>query len=395
MQLFIAIYLCLAAVLWAIQSVRATLGIKGLPHLERVAPLAKDRCPRISIIFAARDEAQKLPGALATLLALDYPDYEIIAVDDRSTDATGRILDDFAPRDRRLRVLHVESLPAGWLGKPHALEIGHLASNGEWLVFTDADVHFAPDTLRRAMAIAADQRLDHLPLLTKMEMESFWERVVMIYFTLAFTIGSEMWRTNNPRSSAYMGIGAFQLIRRTAYEAIGGHRRLAMEVVDDIKIGKLVKRGGFRSQVGIASQHLSVRWHSGLGNIVRGTTKNFFAVTGFRLWYACFQLFGLVVMSVLPWIALVWLALMPAHEASKLHWVALGGASAAVGIMIFIHTATALANECFPAYGLTHPIGALLVAWMLARSTAVTLWRGGIVWRETFYPLKELKRGLV
>jgi glycosyltransferase involved in cell wall biosynthesis len=391
--LIITIYLGLVTTLWAIQSLRAAVGMNRLPHVERFAPLAKDRCPRISIIFAARDEAEKLPGALATLLALDYPDYEVVAVDDRSSDATGRILDDFASRDTRLRVLHVTSLPPGWLGKPHALHLGQQASTADWLIFTDADVHFAPDLLGRGMAIALQQELDHLSLFAKMEMKGFWERVAMTYFAMGFAIGQEAWRTIDPRSSTYIGIGAFQLIRRSAYESVGGHRRLAMEVVDDMKLGKLVKRGGFRSQVGIALRHLSVRWHSGLGNIIRGTTKNFYAVSGYRLWYASLQVIGTLILSVLPWISLAWLVLSPGH--GLWYWFALLAAAGAVAVPLLVHAATAVVSECSPLYALTHPLGALILSWMLIRSTAVTLWQGGIVWRDTFYPLEELRRGLV
>jgi glycosyltransferase involved in cell wall biosynthesis len=395
LQIIVAIYLCLVAAVWTVQSLRTAIGISGLPHVGRFAPLAKERCPRISIIFAARDESENIRGALTTLVALDYPNYEIIAVDDRSTDATAQILEEFASRDAKLRVIHIDSLPAGWLGKPHALEAGHQAATGEWFVFTDADVHFAADVLSRVMTIAIQEKLDHLSLFAKVEMVGFWERVVMTYFGLGFAIGQEIWRANNPKSSSYVGIGAFQLIRREAYEAFGGHRPLAMEVVDDMKLAKLVKRGGFRTQVAIAPDHVWVRWHAGVKNLVHGTTKNFFAVMGFRFWYTCLQLFGLLAMSVVPWVAFLWLASMPIHGATRLHLIALMAAAVAVGIPLVMHAAAALYNKCSPLYGLTHPFGALIMAWMVARSTIVTLWQGGIVWRETFYPLEELKRGLV
>jgi glycosyltransferase involved in cell wall biosynthesis len=377
------------AVIWTIQSVRAAVGIMRLPRLERILPLANESCPRISIIFAARDEAEKLPVALETMLAFDYPDYEVIAVDDRSADSTGRILDDFATRYSRLRVIHISSLPQGWLGKPHALDQGFQLATGNWIVFTDADVHFAPDTIRRVMQLAADQRLDHLTLITRLEMIGFWERVAMTYFGLGFSIGTEVWRTSNPRSSRYTGIGAFQLVRKDVYEQIGGHRRLAMEVVDDMKLGKIVKLGGFRSQVGLASQHVSVHWHTGLKNIIRGTTKNFFAVAGFRVWWVAFHVFGILLMSVFPWAALIWLL------AERVHTAALVFCAIAVAIPLIMHTAIAIRAKISPLYGLTHPIGALLFAWMILRSTVITLWRGGVVWRDTFYPLADLRRGLI
>jgi glycosyltransferase involved in cell wall biosynthesis len=377
------------AAIWAVQSTRAAIGVSRLPRLERIPPLADDNCQRVSIIFAARDEAAKLPAALESMLALAYPDYEVIAVDDRSADSTGRIMDEFAAHNSHLRVVHIKSLPQGWLGKPHALDQGFQLATGNWIIFTDADVQFAPDTLRRVINLAASQRLDHLTLITRLVMVGFWERVAMTYFGLGFSIGTETWRTSNPHSSRYTGIGAFQLIRKDVYETIGGHRRLAMEVVDDMKLGKIVKLGGFRSQVGFASEHISVHWHAGLGNIIRGTTKNFFAVAGFRVWWVAFHVFGILLMSVFPWIALTWLL------AARIHTAATVFCATAVAIPLIMHTAIAIRAKISPLYGLTHPIGAVLFAWMILRSTVVTLWRGGVVWRDTFYPLADLRRGLI
>jgi hypothetical protein len=389
LYILLTIALGIPAVLWAIQSVRAANGMSRLPRVERFAPLEKSKCPRVSIMFAARDEAEKLPAALATLLALDYPDYEVIAVDDRSADATGKILDDFANRDSRLRVLHITELPAAWLGKPHALDRAYQLATGSWFVFTDADVNFAPDSLSRIMTLATTQQLDHLALMTEMIMVGFWERIVMTYFGLGFTLGTEPWQASNPRSAKFIGIGAFQLMRRTVYDAVSGHRKLAMEVIEDMKMGKLVKAAGFRSQAGLASQHIRVRWQAGLGNLVRGTTKNFFAAAGFNLPLVSVQVFGILLMSVFPWIAL------PCLLIARVHGLPLVFASIAFGIALIVHVTVSISAEVSPLYGFSHPIGALIFAWMLTRSTVITLRRGGIVWRDTFYPLVELRRGLV
>src|SRR5262249_51176913 len=177
----------------------------------------------------------------------------------------------------RLRAIHVRELPADWLGKPHGLQKAYEASSGEWLVFTDADVHFAPDLLRRAIALAEARKLDHLTLFGDVEMNGFWDRALLTFFALGFSVASNASAVSNPKSKAYVGVGAFQLLRRTAYEASGTHARLAMEVVDDMKLGKIVKQAGFRSGAALAQSFVSVRWHSGLGNIIRGVTKNFFA----------------------------------------------------------------------------------------------------------------------
>jgi glycosyltransferase involved in cell wall biosynthesis len=309
---------------------------------------------------------------------------EVIAVDDRSQDATGRILCEFAVEHQRLRVVHVTQLPAGWLGKPHALQKAYEASRGEWLIFTDADVRFKKDLLRRAIAIVKARNLDHLTLLCDVEMVGFWETVLITFFGLGFHLAADPARVSDPRSSRYVGVGAFQLVRRSAYEAGGTHKRLAMEVVDDMKLGKIVKEAGFRSSCGVAQDFVVVRWHAGLGNLVRGVTKNFFAGAGYSLGLVAAQLTGLLMMNVLPFVGVFF-----THG-----WVRVFCAIAVV-IAVCFQAGIAMVMRVSPLYALTHPLGGLLFSYMLTRSTVVTLRQGGIIWRDTFYPLEELKRGVV
>lgn len=380
----LAIALGTLAVLWAIQAVRVFVGMSRLPLLAGAPPLADAECPRISVLFAARDESEKLPQALPTLLAQDYPNYEVIAVDDRSTDATGTMLDDFAARDPRLNVLHLREIPPGWLGKPHALQRAYERASGEWLVFTDADVRFAPDVLRRAMSLARRDGFDHLSLLVSLDLRGFWEKAMVTFWMMGFTFSFEPWRVSNPRSSRYVGVGAFQLVRRHTYERAGTHRRLALEVVDDMKLGKIVKAAGFRSGVGRSEERIRVRWHDGAGNIIRGLEKNAFAANEFSLRRVFAGLIAMVLFDLLPFIAVVF-----AH--GPVRWTA----AACVAMAVLSQGAMAVGARVSPLYGFTHPIGALLMAWTVARSAYVTLRRGGVLWRGTFYPLSELRKGMV
>ena len=378
------IALSLAAFLWTVEVLALAQGIPSIPALANTPPLADADCPTVSILFAARDEAEELPGALATFLTVDYPRYDVVAVDDRSVDETRTILDAAARKDSRLKSVHLSSLPQGWLGKPHALQRAYEQSSGEWLVFTDADVHFAPDLLRRAIGLAREKGWDHLTLLAEAKMDSPGEKVMMAFFALAFLIGSRPWEAQQANSRGYSGVGAFQLIRRSAYQKMGTHRRLAMEVVDDMKVGKLVKAARLRSGVARGGRAVSVYWHRGVGNIVRGTTKNFFATTGFSAWRAAAQICGVLYLCVFPAVALPF-----AHGVLRVL------AGIAVVAPVLIESGVAWESRISPLYALTYPIGAAIFAWMLARSTVVTLWQGGIVWRGTFYSLKELRRGLV
>lgn len=373
-----------AALFWLTYGLRVAYGAIKLPWITDSPPADDEECPRISILFAARDEEEKLPGALATLMEIDYAHLEVIAVDDRSQDATGKILDEFAAGHPRLRVVHVEHLLKGWLGKPHGLQKAYEASSGEWLLFTDADVRFKPDVLRRVLSLVKARNLDHLALLGEVEMVGFWETVLMTFFGLGFHLATNPSQVSNPRSSRYIGVGAFQLLRRSAYEASGTHRRLAMEVIDDMKLGRIVKEAGFRSGCAVAEDFVTVRWHAGLGNLVRGVTKNFFAGAGYDLRIVAAQLAGLLMMNILPFAGVLF-----GHG-----WIRVLSAIA-VMIALSFHVGVALVMRVSPLYALTHPLGAALFFYMLLRSTVVTLWQGGIVWRDTFYPLEELKRGVV
>jgi glycosyltransferase involved in cell wall biosynthesis len=382
---FVVLFLLgVAALFWIFSGLQTAWGLLRLPWMKDYAPAEDKDCPRISLLFAARDEEEKLSGALERLAKIDYPDLEIVAVDDRSSDATGRILDTFAQKNERMRVVHVTELPAGWLGKPHGLQKAYESSRGEWLLFTDADVRFAPDSLRRAVTMVRAQKADHLTLFGDVLMDGFWETVLLTFFGLAMHVGNESHRVSNPNSRAYIGVGAFQLIRRSAYEACGTHKRLAMEVVDDMKLGKMVKLGRFRSCIGVAQEFVSIRWHSGVGNVIRGVTKNFFAALGYRLPLFLVALCGMLLTNVAPFVAVIL-----GHG-----WVR-GLAAVSVVIALGFHVGVDLTMKVSPLYALTHPLGAILFCYMMARSAAVTLWRGGVEWRGTFYKLEELRKGVV
>ena len=376
--------LCFVAIFWVVYGLRVAYSAVRLPWVKDFAGANDADCPRISLLFAARDEQEKLPAALASLATIDYPELEIIAVNDRSTDATAHILDEFAAAHPRFRVVHVTELPAGWLGKPHGLQRAYEASSGEWLVFTDADVWFKSDVLRRAVTIAKEKNLEHLTLFCDLEMVGFWEKVLITFFGLWFHMAIDPQGVSNPHSPAYVGVGAFQMLKRSAYEAAGTHRRLAMEVVDDMKLGKIVKMAGFRSGVAVAQGFVAVRWHAGARNLIRGVTKNFFAAASYNLWLVGLSITGTLLLNVAPFVALPFV-----------HGWSLGCALVSVAIMLAFHAGVDVVMRVSPLYAVTHPLGAVILVYMLLRSAVVTLRQGGIIWRGTFYSLEELKRGAV
>jgi Glycosyl transferase family 2 len=384
MHLIGILFFGLIALFWITYGLKVAYGAARLPWLKDFPAARDEECPHISVVFAARDEEEKLPAALATLVAIDYPRLEIIAVDDRSTDATPRLLDQFAAAHPQLKVVHIHELPPGWLGKPHALQNAYEVSSGEWLVFTDADVQFQRDSLRRVVSLVRDRGLDHLALLGDVKRSGFWDNVLISFFAMGFQLATDPYQVSNPHSRSYVGVGAFQMLKRSAYETCGTHRRLAMEVVDDMKLGKLVKQSGFRSAVAVAGHAVSVEWHIGLQNLVRGVEKNFFAGAQFSLGLAAAQIFALLAMNVVPFAGL-----FLGHG-----WIR-AFAAIAVLIALCFHLGVDVVMQISPLYCLTLPVGAAVFAYMVLRSTVVTLRQGGIVWRDTFYPLDELRRGLV
>jgi hypothetical protein len=384
MHLFGILFFGSIACAWLVYGSKVAYGDLRLPWVRDFAPLAEEECPSISVIFAARDEEEKLPSALATLAAVDYPGLQIVAVDDRSTDSTTRILDDFAASHPQLKVVHVKELPAGWLGKPHALLKGYEASTAELIVFTDADVKFARDSLRRIVALFRARRLDHLALLGDVERSGFWDTVLISFFAMGFQFATDPYSVSNPNSRAYVGVGAFQMLSREAYEASGTHRRLAMEVVDDMKLGKIVKLARLRSGVAVATTFVSVAWHLGLRNLVRGTEKNFFAGAQFRVSTAALQILALTLMNASPLFGAIF-----GHGSTR----ALAALALLAGMAF--HLGVDVVMRISPLYCLTLPLGSLIFSYMILRSTLVTLRQGGIIWRGTFYPLDELRRGLV
>jgi glycosyltransferase involved in cell wall biosynthesis len=232
------------------QARRLRRTVPGLAYVEPVPPA--DGWPLVSVLVPARNEAAQIRACITSLLAQSYPQLEVLAIDDRSTDGTGEILDDLARRDDRLRVRHLTGVPDGWMGKNHANHAGAGDARGRWLLFTDADVHFAPHALRRAIALAEACDLDHLVVTPTLLTRGLAERAFVGVFALAMQLYCRIWELERPRTSGYIGVGQFNLIRRDAYRRIGGHTTVAMETLDDVRIGLVLRRSGFRQGCAVA-----------------------------------------------------------------------------------------------------------------------------------------------
>jgi len=366
----------------------------GMPKVADIAlhkwlrhPATPQGDPFVSIIVPARDEEADIEQTLNQLLLLDYSNYEIIAVDDRSTDRTGKIMDRVAARSEakgRIKVIHVEELPSGWLGKTHAMwEAGKLA-RGEWLLFTDADVLFKPDSVRRALAYAEAEPADHVVVFPRIIMKRPGERMMIAFFQSLFAFGHRPWKVADPKTDDHIGVGAFNLVRRRVYDQVGTYERLRMEVLDDMKLGKVVKKAGFAQRNVFGSDLISLRWAQGAMGVVNNLTKNFFAVLSFQ-WPR----------ALASCVALAFLNLMPFAGIFLAHGWAKSGYALALFSMFAIYYGMSGKSDIPAYYFALHPISTTLFLYTVLRSMAVTLHRGGVTWRGTFYPLEELRRGLV
>lgn len=369
---------------WAVRALQFRRYAGNVVRLDRERPDGPGPLPRLSIVVPARDEEATVEQAMRTLLAADYPDAEIVAVDDRSTDRTGAILDGLAAGSARLRVVHVRELPPGWLGKNHALHLGARQASGEYVLFTDADVHFEPTTLRRAVRAAVRRGADHLVLFPEVVVEGFWETLFVTYFGTALLFVFPPWKVADPRSKAYVGVGAFNLVRMEAYRRAGGHAALPMDVVDDVKLGKGLRESGARQECGFSGGLVRVRWAVGLRGMIDGLTKNMFARLGFRAASALSSILTILLLVAWPGAGLLLGPWGPR----------LLCAGALVSMVWLVHTVRPV-RQGSPLYGLAFPVAALLMTYTILRSMVRTYRQGGVVWRGTLYPLEELRKGVV
>ena len=361
--------------------VRGNRSIRFLCDLPANLP---STAPRVSIIVAARNEETNLEAALESLLAQDYPDLELTVVDDRSSDATPAILARVQARDARLRVVRLDRLPAGWLGKNYALERGAAAALGDILVFADADVVMRADAVRRAVAHALAASRDHLAITPEMIGPGVMLGTFMSAFTMYFSLYARPWKASDPQSRCFIGIGAFNLVRAGVYRAVGGHARIAMRPDDDIKLGKIIKGAGYSQEMLFGCGKIGVEWYPTITALARGLEKNTLA----GVEYSVAAILGVAVaqaaLFVWPFVALA---------CTSGAVLALNAVTCVLLVAACIDQTRYVGVSRWHAAGL--PVATVLFIWILLRATYVTLRDDGINWRGTHYPLAALKANRV
>ncbi len=398
---------------WILLGAALVLVARNLRTLEEaLAPVAAPAppLPRLSVVVTARDEAGSIETTARRLLAQTYPDLEVIVVDDRSTDGTGEILDRLqarstpapagqpASRTPRLTVVHVRDLPPGWLGKCHACRAGSARARGDWILFMDGDVEIVQDDLlARVVTLASRRDIDHVTIVPDQRPMSAIQAALLAAFAHMYLLGARAYEMHRDLRRGGGGIGAFNLVRRAAYERIGGHRLLRMDPTDDFKLGRLLKESGARQRFFDGAGMVRCRWHRGVLNVARGLEKNLFA--GFNYSLAELVVFTVAALGLLFGPAITGalgtaLARSSGRPGLALPaWAPLAAQAAVVWNALRFQTRRYGGNPLL--LSLLYPAAGLVLVGAAWNSALRTLARGGVRWRDTFYPLRDLRAGRV
>ncbi len=379
----------LLALGWAWQVVDRWLHRNSVPDLNLLSeclPLKAD-APHLTVIVPACNEQDGIETTLRGLLASRGLRLQILAVNDRSTDATGARMEaiaaecaaDNAVGGHTLEVIHIRELPHGWLGKPHALATAARRAQAKWILFTDGDVEFASEVLVRALGFAQREQVDHLAVLPDWVAVSRAEMALQGAMFALTGWGLRYWKIADPKAKDFLGVGAFNLMRKASYEALGGFETLRMEVLEDLRMGWRVKQFGMRQQVAWGCGMVRVRWANGAWGVVRNLEKNIFALFRFQMILALAACAGMMLHTVWPLLA-----------------IAAGGTARVAGVSTYLALAAVYALQQrrthVPAgYVLFFPFASALFLFAMLRSITMTILRNGVVWRGTHYPLRELR----
>ena len=354
--------------------------------VEPIAP--PPDAPLISVCVPARNEERNIRACVEAILNQDYPNLEVIVLDDRSNDSTPLILAEIASRDSRLHSLSGSDLPKGWAGKPHALFQASASAHGAWLCFVDADTFLTPATLSSCYAKALQTQADMFTIMTFQILGSFWEKTVMPLVMTALSVGFSPRQVNNPNRKDAIANGQFILIKRSVYEAIGGHASVKDNIVEDKAISQQVKRNGYRLIVADGMKLVRTRMYTSLPEMWEGWTKNIYLGLSDKPSLMVLGMFGF-------FLAIVTSCFLPAWPLLGLYWYRNGGdwmALAVVmqslflwGFLIYTRARVATKMAIAPWYSLTTPLGAAIFGTMIFASTWKVLSGQGVSWRGRTY----------
>ncbi len=375
--LVIALTTCIFLVLILVEFF---LGFKKIKNLSMQSILPASQLPSVSVILSVLNEENNIENVLTSLVNLDYPNLEVIAVNDRSTDKTPEILESLQKKYSRLRVLHIKELPQGWFGKNHALYFAAQEAKGDWLLFTDADVTMKSDTLYRTMSYALEHKVDHLTVHEQHYREQFWLKILLLGNYVSYSMVMKPWRIRYSWSKKSLGRGAFNLINKESYQKCGGHKTIAMECLDDLKLGELLKKNGCHQDIANGHDFVEFKWYNSLRDMINGLEKNGFAYYNYQviptLRDICFAL-----------IFFIWPVISAISMSGWVEWLNIIN----VGLTLVINAYVAKQFRLQKRYAIFYPIAIIILLYTVFNSMLRTYRNNGVIWRGTYYSLEVLK----
>lgn len=377
----ILFYLALVTlILLLVADIRAIIGMKSIKHIADIEPLTENQ-PKVSIIIAALNEEAEIEATVNAALQMDYDNFEVIVVNDRSTDNTGKILDSMSANNERLRVSHITALPAGWLGKNHALQIGADTATGDYLLFTDADAVMESSVLSRAMRYVSDHCLDHLTAVWGLKHVDLLVQTLVFDLTLEGYKYSQPWQAKNPKYISSVGNGKFNLVKTTAYKQCGEHHAMKLCIVDDLRLGLLLKWSGCKQDLVFAYPYIQVDWYTTVAGFIKGVEKWIFAGRNFSVAAVIIESIMYTVVGFFPLVAI---------------FITQGITQALNIIIVLMHMLTfqiianhARMNVKMPFYSLFSYFVGMAALW---NSMFVYLRNNGVTWLGTHYSIADLKK---
>jgi chlorobactene glucosyltransferase len=362
----------------ALAAILLPINLAAFPKLSRAAsgrPAAL--LPRVSVVIPARNEEAGLERAVRSHLAQEYSNLQVVVVEDRSTDGTAKILEALSREDSRVTVVAGREPPDGWLGKPHALWLGSKTADGELFLFADADVRYHPRALIEALTVLEDRRLDLLAFFPKFETRGFWENVLIPYLSVGVFLGLGFLGAMRRFRPLAIGAGAGNLVRRRAYDAVGGHPALRDSVIDDVRLAITLKRAGYRVGGFRAPDRVVVRMYRGFREVWNGFTKNaawvYSGFGGVLLFVLTVLLFSLSIVPVVVLVLAVGGVAVPGND------VRLAAALLVSSVLLRAVLAVALSDRLWPS--ITHPIMSAVWAGLIGRSLFHRFIRKRLTWR--------------
>jgi GT2 family glycosyltransferase len=376
----------LTALAWLWKAVTAARGLPSIPNLlDPQYDQTPANHPTVTVIVPARNESADITATLRSLLNQDYSNLQILAINDRSTDSTGAIMDALAAQHPdNLHILHVKELPTGWLGKTHAMALAAryaiVVHRSDYLLFTDADVIFHREAIRRSLSQAIATQADHFVTFPTPLIKTPGEGMLLGYLQVMGLWATRPWRASDPKSIRdSIGIGAFNLLRTPAYQQLGGFDALRMEILEDLTLARRIKLAGLCQRVAVAPGLVTLHWASGAMGVINVMTKNLFAVFHFRTPLVLLFCLWLTLFCLGP---MAFLALPDTRTPAVLTLISIAA----------LYALSSRHSLISPWYAVLFPAGAALFIYSLIRSALTTLKHGGVTWRGTFYPLAELRK---